>query len=503
MPVGGVAVPGVSRRYLWREGVFRYEQDRFVEVRAVDDQPLRDVSCFKADPDGTIWMGTRTRGLLRWRDGRLSAIGSPAGFPIDVVHAILDVGLGYFWMPSNRGIVRAARMDLHAVADGTKARLDCQLLDEHDGLPSAECSTSQPSCARDTSGRLWFATHRGVAMIDPASFHLNSLLPPVLIVRLDYHSSSAGSRTRNRPPSGDSGAAQVRLLPPWPEPFRLPPGSYGLEFEYTALSFSTPEKLRFPTRLKGISRDWELADLERIRQAHAELAHLSRVTMLGELSGSLAHELNQPLTAILSNAQAAQRFLAHDTVDLDELRDILKDIVDEDKRAGEVIRRLRLLLKKGEVQHQPIEVNEVVLDVLKLVRGDLVNQGVTTHTELAPGLPLLRGDRVQLQQVLLNLVMNACDAVAGGPAGDRKLIIRTALAEGEGIRVSVADRGVGLAPDHLEKVFEPFFTTKPHGMGLGLSVCRTIITAHGGKLWAENNPDRGATFHFTHPAPKS
>jgi len=243
----------------------------------------------------------------------------------------------------------------------------------------------------------------------------------------------------------------------------------------------------------------ELADLERTRQQQAELAHLSRVTMLGELSGSLAHELNQPLTAILSNAQAAQRFLAHDKVDLDELRDILKDIVDEDKRAGEVIRRLRLLLKKGEVQHQPLDVNEVVLEVLKLVRSDLVNQGVTAHTELAPGLPLLHGDRVQLQQVLLNLVMNACDAMSGVVRDERQFIIRTKPADGQGVEVAVSDRGRGIPADHIERVFQPFFTTKPHGMGLGLSVCRTILTAHGGKLWAENNPDRGATFHFTLP----
>ena len=257
-----------------------------------------------------------------------------------------------------------------------------------------------------------------------------------------------------------------------------------------------------PVRMMGATIDItarKQAELE-VQQQRGELAHLSRVTMLGELSGSLAHELNQPLTAILSNAQAAQRFLAHDNADLNEVRDILADIVAEDKRAGEVIRRLRLLLKKGEVQHQPFDLNEAVREVLKLVRSDLVNQGVAVHTELAPALPAVNADRVQLQQVLLNLVMNACDAMAGGPAGDHKLIIRTGLAGNEGIRVSVADRGVGLAPDNLEKVFEPFFTTKVQGMGLGLSVCRTIITAHGGKLWAANNPERGATFHFTLPA---
>jgi PAS domain S-box-containing protein len=241
---------------------------------------------------------------------------------------------------------------------------------------------------------------------------------------------------------------------------------------------------------------------QEIAQQRNQLTHLSRVNMLGELAGSLAHELNQPLTAVLSNAQAAQRFLAHDPVDLNEVREILADIVAEDKRAGEVIRRLRLLLKTGEVQNQPLNVNEIVQEVLKLVRSDLVNQNFTSQTELAPYLPVIRGDRVQLQQVLLNLVMNGCDAMAGAARNNRQLTISTELSGDDSVHVSVADRGGGIDPEKLELVFEPFFTTKPHGLGLGLAVCRTIITAHGGKLWATNNPERGATFHFSLPVTK-
>jgi PAS domain S-box-containing protein len=240
------------------------------------------------------------------------------------------------------------------------------------------------------------------------------------------------------------------------------------------------------------------AEAEALQQ-RAELAHLSRVTMLGELSGSMAHELNQPLTAILSNAQAAQRFLAQNPPDLDEVREILTDIVDQDKRAGEVIRRLRVLLKKGEVQQQPLDINDVVQDVLKLIRSDLQNQGVAARAALAPDLPAVRGDRVQLQQVLLNLVMNACDAVTGNARADRRVILRTERPDGDVVRVSVSDFGAGIAAAPVEEVFEPFFTTKAQGLGLGLSVCRSIIAAHGGKLWAVNNPERGATFHFTLP----
>jgi PAS domain S-box-containing protein len=236
-----------------------------------------------------------------------------------------------------------------------------------------------------------------------------------------------------------------------------------------------------------------------LHQQRDQLTHLSRVTMLGELAGSLAHELNQPLTAILSNAQAAQRFLAHDRPDLGEIRDILADIVAEDKRAGEVIRRLRLLLKKGEVQQHPLLVNEIVQEVLRLVRSDLVNLNFTAQTELAPHLPVIQGDGVQLQQVLLNLVLNGCDAMAGATRDNRRLTIRTSRDDGGSVHLSVADGGTGIAPEKLEQVFEPFYTTKAKGLGLGLAVCRSIVAAHGGKLWATNNSGGGATFHLTLP----
>ncbi|HEY6241994.1 MAG TPA: PAS domain S-box protein [Burkholderiales bacterium] len=230
-----------------------------------------------------------------------------------------------------------------------------------------------------------------------------------------------------------------------------------------------------------------------------ELAHLSRVAILGELSGSLAHELNQPLTAILSNAQAAQRILGRGDGSMDEIREILKDIVEDDRRAGEVIKRLRALFRKEQVRYRPLEVNEVVLDVLRMMRSDLLNRDVAASAELAADLPRVEGDPVQLQQVLLNLIMNGCDAMDGARA-DRRLTLRTAAAAGGEVEVSVADRGKGIPPADLERIFEPFVSTKTEGMGLGLAVCRTIVAAHRGRLWAANNADRGASFHFTLPA---
>ena len=241
------------------------------------------------------------------------------------------------------------------------------------------------------------------------------------------------------------------------------------------------------------------AELEVERQRN-DLAHLSRVTMLGTLSGALAHELNQPLTAILSNAQAALRFLANDSANLDEVRDILKDIVEDDRHASEVIHRVRELFKKGETQYQPLDLNELVQDTLRLAHTNLQNNRVTVHSNLSVHLPAIDGDRVQLQQVLLNLVMNACSAMADCAPAKRVLVVRTARWHGGDVRVSVDDQGCGIPPANLERIFDPFFTTQAQGLGLGLTICRAIIVAHGGKLWAENNPGSGASIHFTLPA---
>jgi PAS domain S-box-containing protein len=252
---------------------------------------------------------------------------------------------------------------------------------------------------------------------------------------------------------------------------------------------------------QGIGRD--ITELKRAemeaQERRAEVTHLTRVGILGELSWALAHELNQPLTAILSNAQAAHRLLARPSVDLMEVGEILEDIVVDDLRAGAVIARLRTLMKKGETSFQLLDLNEVATEVLALVRSELIERHVAVTPLLTPGLPGARADRVQVQQVLLNLLLNACDAMSAKRPAERMLTVSTAL-NGEGLLlVSIADRGSGVRPDAAERLFEPFFTTKPHGLGLGLSICRSIIAAHGGRLWADNNPDGGATFTFALP----
>ncbi|MFZ6720648.1 PAS domain S-box protein [Undibacterium sp. Ji49W] len=237
-----------------------------------------------------------------------------------------------------------------------------------------------------------------------------------------------------------------------------------------------------------------------LAQKRAELTHLSRVVTLGELSGALAHELNQPLTAILSNAQAAQRFLKHENVDLNEVREILQDIVDEDKRAGEIIQRLRRLFKKTEQIEQDVDINTLIMEVMHLLRNDLVNRGITVLTELSPASPKLIADPVQLQQVIINLIMNACDAVSQLAIGDRKISIKSRQVSLTQLMVSITDQGKGIAEENISQLFDPFYTTKESGMGLGLSICKNIVEAQGGQLWCENNLTGGASFHFNLPS---
>jgi C4-dicarboxylate-specific signal transduction histidine kinase len=248
-------------------------------------------------------------------------------------------------------------------------------------------------------------------------------------------------------------------------------------------------------------------DLTARREAQVEveeqrrlLSHLSRVSVLGQLSGALAHELNQPLTSIASNAEAALILLRRRPNDLSEIKAILRDIAADDQRAAQVIRRLRAMLERGETRLQSTDANELVGEVLELARMEMITRGVTAATKVEPDVPPVLGDRVQLQQVLLNLILNACEAMATMPPAERRLELIVKVDSMDNVRFSVRDRGTGIAPSLMDRLFEPFVTTKAEGLGLGLSMSRTIIAAHGGRMWAENNTDRGVTMHFLLPA---
>jgi PAS domain S-box-containing protein len=236
-----------------------------------------------------------------------------------------------------------------------------------------------------------------------------------------------------------------------------------------------------------------------VRTQREQLTYLSRVVVLGELCGAIAHELNQPLAAILANAQAGRRWLARQPQAAAMLGDILDDIVAADQRAASVIRRLRTLFMQGESTLRPLDLNEVARAALVLAASSLAEHQVQVEAALAPGLPVVRGDPVQLQQVLLNLIVNGCDAMRVAMPGPRRLAIGSAAAPPWGVQLTVSDSGPGIGPDALEKVFDSFFTTKVHGLGFGLSVSRAIIVAHGGRIEAANNATGGAVFRITLP----
>ena len=238
----------------------------------------------------------------------------------------------------------------------------------------------------------------------------------------------------------------------------------------------------------------------RYREMQMELAHTNRVATIGQLTASIAHEINQPITGTIISAQAALRWLDARPPDLAEARQALGRIVKDGNRAGEVIGRTRGLIKKAPPRQEALAINQAILEVIALLHGEVVKHGVSVQTQLADDLPILQGDRVQLQQVILNLIINAVQAMSGVSEGTRELLISTGRAEPDGVFVAVRDSGPGLAPAVLERLFEPFYTTKPGGLGLGLSICQSIIEAHGGRLWATANVPRGAEFNFTVPA---
>ena len=304
-------------------------------------------------------------------------------------------------------------------------------------------------------------------------------------------------------PAGPEDQATLRRLIEAPGPVRNVEAHFltrSGEMRETIIATETVEMGGHPCFITTIRDITERQRAQREAQEQRQLlTHLGRVAVLGELSGALAHELSQPLTAILSNAQAARRMLTRQPVDLGEIDEILEDIASADRRAGEVIRRLRAMFKRGESNRQPLDLNEITRDVLDFARSDLLTRHVQVTTRLAPDLPKVRGDSVQIQQVLLNLIVNGCEAMIDNEPNDRALVIETSVVDHDTLGISVLDNGSGIRADILDQLFEPFVTTKHQGLGLGLTICRSIATAHGGQLWAGNNADRGSAFRLLLP----
>jgi two-component system sensor kinase FixL len=236
-----------------------------------------------------------------------------------------------------------------------------------------------------------------------------------------------------------------------------------------------------------------------LQQAQTELAHVTRVTTLGELTASIAHEVKQPVAGVVINAEAALRWLGTRPPDLGQIREALGRIIEDGRRAVDVIGRIRALINKAPSRKARLDLNEAVLDVIALTRSEVVKHGISLQTRLATSLAHVEGDRIQLQQVVLNLILNGVEAMSGVDEGPRELLVRTEREASGGVLVTVRDSGPGLDPQNVDRLFETFYTTKPEGMGMGLPICRSIIEAHEGRLWATTNEPRGAVFQFTLP----
>ena len=242
---------------------------------------------------------------------------------------------------------------------------------------------------------------------------------------------------------------------------------------------------------------------EALREAQTELAHVNRVATMGQLAASIAHEVNQPITGMVTNADAALRWLGGQPPNLEKVRYSIDEIIKDGKRAGDVIGRIRALIKKVPPRKDGLEINEAILEVVALAHGEVVKNSVSLQTQLAAGLPLIQGDRVQLQQVILNLIVNAVEAMSGVSEGSRELLISTGKDGSSGLRVAVQDSGPGLNPESFGRLFDAFYTTKPGGMGMGLSICRSIVEAHGGRIWVSRIAGPGATVQFALPVGES
>jgi C4-dicarboxylate-specific signal transduction histidine kinase len=254
---------------------------------------------------------------------------------------------------------------------------------------------------------------------------------------------------------------------------------------------------------EGVTFVLDLTECKHVEQAlrdmQTNLAHVVRITTLGELTASIAHEVNQPLAAVVNAAAACRRWLDGATPNLDEARCAVDWIVKEGNRAREVIRRVRALANKTDIEKVPLDVNDLVREAIALVQRELISQRVSLRMELAPALPMIPGDRVQLQQVIINLVMNGIEAMQSVTDRPRELVVRSGQDEAGQALISVADCGVGIAAENVDRLFNPFFTTKASGMGIGLSICRSITESHGGRLWATATVPHGATFQLTLP----
>jgi len=511
------------------------------------------------DSDDALLVLT-TKGLFRWDGHGWDLLDSRNGLPCDVIYSALKGDDEALWLYSQCALVKVARSELDRWRQQKDSRLAVEIFDKFDGAhPGAPAKANQPVASKTSDGRLWFINIFSVQMIDPKQTYRNPLPPPVHIekviadhkdyafdyglrlpaltrdVEIDYTALSltvppkvqfryeleghdaawqeAGARRQAFYTNLSPGNYRFRVMAcnnsgVWNEAgtfldFSIAPAYYQTIW-FRLLCVAALAVLSwglYLLRLRGIEqryRERKQAE-EALRQAQADLTRANRMSSLGELTASLAHEVKQPIAATITNANTCLRWLSNDQPDLEKARAAAARIEQDGRRASEIINRVRLLFEKGALQRELVDLNEIIREMTRLLHSEATQFAVSVRTELTEDLPQVMGDRVQLQQVLMNLMMNSIDAMKD-VNGTRELTIQSQRGENGEVLISVSDTGVGLPSQQAHNIFNAFFTTKTHGTGMGLRISRSIVESHGGRLWAGQNSPRGATFQFTLPA---
>jgi signal transduction histidine kinase/ligand-binding sensor domain-containing protein len=512
------------------------------------------------DHEGTLWVSTEG-GVSRVRDTHIETLTSRNGLPCDFVRWASEDDDFSLWLYTGCGLVRIARSELLAWISESKHQIHPIVFDGTDGVRlHTFINGADPLMNKAADGALWFAHLDGVSVIDPHHLRRNSLPPPVHIEQMTADGSTYGATPGLRlPPQVRNLSLHYTALslvapekvrfrfklegqdPEWREVLNerdvqysnLAPGSYrfrvtasnnsdvwnergaSLDFSIAAAYYQTiwfrslcvaaflaSLWALYRMRMQQLAREATAAheSERRQREVQTALAHANRLAAMGQVTASIAHEVNQPIGATVANAEAALNWLSRESPDLEQVKQALGWIVKDGARAGEVISRVRAMIKKEPAKKENVALNDAIVDVVAMTRGEAVKHGISVRTELAGGLPTIQGDRVQLQQVVLNLIINAIEAMSGTGDGAGELLIRTEAGDAGNVLVTVADSGPGLSPTAFEELFEPFYTTKPNGLGLGLSICRSIVEAHGGQLSARANMPRGSIFQFSVPS---
>ena len=518
-----------------------------------------EVSGLRFDSDGALWAATEG-GLSRIKDRHISTLTSKNGLPCDAVHWLMEDDDHAVWLQMPCGLARIARSDLDAWVNDPQRVVHFTILDAVDGVRTYGIPSGYlPMVTKSPDGKIWFLQRDGVGVIDPRHLPYNKVPPPVHIeqitaerrtydpisyvnrrvplptlirdLEIDYTALSLVApekvrfryklegRDRDWQDAGTRRQAFYNDLQPRNYRFRVMAcNNSGVWNEAGAfLDFSVAPAyyqtwwFRLSCVAAFLALIWAVYQ-QRLRQVAArkqteadrikvleEIAHLNRVGSMGQLTASIAHEVNQPLTGIITNAGTCRRMLDADPPNIEGARETARRIIRDGKRAGEIITRIRALTKKAATRREKLNLNEAISEVLALIGDEAKGHSVIVRTQFADALSPVAGDRIQLQQVVLNLVMNAIEAMSSVSDRPRELVITTQNIDAHCVQATVEDSGTGIASDTLDKVFDSFYTTKPAGMGMGLSISRSILESFEGRLWAVVKDTPGTMFHFTLP----